>query len=195
MGTNVGAMDAVMAAIDASIERQVGVDNRAVLGDQDEALRIVRDVVASRKLMIHGGMALNAVLPASRKFYDSSTIPDYDVMISDDTGKETKRLMYDVQRRVTAAGYWSVFKPAIHDSTQKLRAHPKGITRLAALRYPTVLDVTAVRAEDFARMRELAEGERAARAGDMKTSLLVPIAFMKMSLHLEFSRPLSLIHI
>lgn len=143
----------------------------------------------SKKLILHGGFAINAVLPPELQFYDEHTVPDYDALVSDDFGRETKKIMYQAQRALAEKGYWAHFRPAVHESTQKLRAHPQGLSRLAILRYPSIFDATAVPVEDFKILKNLSDSKKHLRPKSLAKIPLIPTAYMKMSIHLEFSRP------
>lgn len=178
-----------MIHIENSILSQIDKDNTAVNADQHTGLNIIKNIIKVKKLMLHGGLAVNAVLPANKRFYDENSIPDYDALIPDDTGKETKKIMFEAQRKLAAADYWAHFQPAIHGNTQKLRSHPKGITRLAALRYPNIFDATSVPRQDFQKLLLLSETEKKLKPAEYKQFTLIPTAFMKLSMHLEFSRP------
>ena len=97
--------------------------------------------------------------------------------------------MFEAQGKLTKAEYTAHFHPAIHGNTHKLRSHPKGITRLEALRYPNIFDATSVPKKDFETLQVLAEKEKKLRPPELKSFTLVPTAWMKLSMHLEFSRP------
>lgn len=178
-----------MLVIENSILSQIEKDNSHVMKDQTKGLNIIKNIIKNKKLILHGGLAVNAVLPKDKQFYDELTVPDYDAMIPDDTGKETKKIMFEAQRKLSDAEYWAHFQPAIHGNTQKLRSHPKGITRLAALRYPNIFDATSIPKKDFEKLKVLSETEKKLRSAEFRSFLLVPTAYMKMSMHLEFSRP------
>jgi hypothetical protein len=178
-----------MIHIENSIISQIERDNIVVNKDQLVGLNIIKNIIKTKKLMLHGGLAVNAILPKKKRFYDENSIPDYDALIPDDTGKETKKIMFAAQRKLTEADYWAHFQPAIHGNTQKLRSHPKGITRLAALRYPNIFDATSVPKTDFKKLLDLSETENKLRPPEYKQFTLVPTAWMKLSFHLEFSRP------
>jgi hypothetical protein len=179
----------VLIHIETSIIGQTNFDNKKVLQDQQEGLSSIKALIIRRKLILHGGLAVNAVLPSNLKFYDENTVPDYDVLIADDSGRETKKLMYQAQKLLADKGYWAHFRPAVHENTQKLRAHPQGLSRLAMLRYPSVLDATSVSATDFAILQKLSTSEKSLVPADLKGMRLIPTAYMKLSFHLEFSRP------
>ena len=178
-----------MLLIENSILNQKEVNNKKVIEDQTKGLNIIKSIIQKKKLMLHGGLAVNAVLPKAKKFYDDTTVPDYDAMIPDNTGKITKKIMYEAQGKLAAAEYTAHFHPAIHGNTHKLRSHPKGITRLEALRYPNIFDATSIPEEDFKTLMALSDKEKKLRPPDLKNYNLVPVAWMKLSMHLEFSRP------
>lgn len=180
---------ATMLVIENSILAQKEIENTKVIKDQTKGLNIIKSIILRKKLMLHGGLAVNAVLPKSKKFYDETTVPDYDAMIPDNTGKVTKKIMYEAQNKLAAAEYTAHFHPAIHGNTHKLRSHPKGITRLETLRYPNIFDATAIPIKDFEILAKLSEGEKKLRPPELKKYTLVPTAWMKLSMHLEFSRP------
>ena len=180
---------ATMLLIENSILTQKEINNKKVIQDQTKGLNIIKSIIRGKKLMLHGGLAVNAVLPKAKKFYDETTVPDYDAMIPDNTGKVTKKIMYEAQGKLAAAEYTAHFHPAIHGNTHKLRSHPKGITRLEALRYPNIFDATSIPKKDFETLKALADTEAKLRPPELKSFTLVPTAWMKLSMHLEFSRP------
>lgn len=180
---------ATMLLIENSIINQKEANNKKVIDDQTKGLNIIKSIIRQKGLMLHGGLAVNAVLPKAKKFYDDTTVPDYDAMIPDNTGKITKKIMYDAQRKLAAAEYTAHFHPAIHGNTHKLRSHPKGITRLEALRYPNIFDATSIPINDFNTLKALSAKEIELRPQNLKSFTLVPTAWMKLSMHLEFSRP------
>jgi hypothetical protein len=180
---------ATMLLIENSILTQKEIENSKVIKDQTKGLNIIKSIILRHNLILHGGLAVNAVLPKSKKFYDETTVPDYDAMIPDNTGKITKRIMFEAQNKLAAAKYTAHFHPAIHGNTHKLRSHPKGITRLETLRYPNIFDATAVPVKDFEVLAKLSEVEEKLRPPELKKYMLVPTAWMKLSMHLEFSRP------
>ena len=180
---------ATMLLIENSILTQKEINNKKVIEDQTKGLNIIKNIIRRKELMLHGGLAVNALLPKSKKFYDETTIPDYDAMIADNTGKITKKIMYEAQNKLSAADYTAHFHPAIHGNTQKLRSHPKGITRLEALRYPNIFDATSIPKKDFDTLKALSDKEKKLLPADLKSFTLVPLAWMKLSMHLEFSRP------
>ena len=179
----------VMMTIENSILQQVDSDKAGVMQDQKKGLDIIKRIIKSKKLMLHGGLAINAILPKDLKFYTDGDIPDYDVLVADDNGGNTRRIMFEAQKKLTENEYWAHFRPAIHGDTQKLHAHPKGITRLQALRYPNILDATSVKKSDYEKLSKMSSAESKLRPPELKAFSLVPTAFMKLSFHLEFSRP------
>lgn len=180
---------ATMIVIENAILAQKEITNAKVIRDQAKGLNIVKNIILKKGLILHGGLAVNAVLPKDKQFYDENTVPDYDAMIPDDTGKATKKIMFEAQNKLTAAEYTAHFHPAVHGNTHKLRSHPKGITKLETMRYPNIFDATAIPKKDFETLKALSEKEKKIRPAALKNFTLVPVAWMKLSMHLEFSRP------
>ena len=138
--------------------------------------------------MLHGGLAVNAVLPKSKKFYDETTVPDYDAMIPDNTGKITKKIMFEAQGKLTKAEYTAHFHPAIHGNTHKSRSHPKGSRASRRSATPTY-STRPPSPRRISRPLRPSPKRRKSSARPNSRASLVPTAWMKLSMHLEFSRP------
>lgn len=95
-----------------------------------QALNIVEDFLRKSKRICYGGMAINAHLPASKKFYDfSKTLPDYDFFTPDPEG-DVKRLM-------------AIFKKEKFDSVEARIGMHKG-THKIFVNFHAVADITYI---------------------------------------------------
>lgn len=125
------------------------------------------------RLMLHGGYALNAALPASLRPYpaDDHAVHDIDAI----THKDSKMISASAVTALRRAGHTVSMRPARHDNTWTIRSAGS-----------VVLDVNGVSAEDMAALRALSDEEGSPRWEGVRVA---PTAYLKASMHLELSRP------
>jgi len=131
------------------------------------ALLVVEYFLRKTKRLCYGGMAINAHLPASLKFYDfSKTIPDYDFF----TPTPEKDVEYLI-KLLEHAGFESIVKRfGIHEGTYKIFVN-----------YHGVADITFMASWLYDKL--------------FKTSIqedkihYVDANYLRMSMYLELSRP------
>jgi len=80
-------------------------------------LAIVRDFIKTKKRVCYGGTAMNAILPASKQFYDKDLdLPDYD-FYTPDVDSDVAELVKLLKKE----GFSDVYsKVGIHDGTMKV---------------------------------------------------------------------------
>lgn len=180
------------ALIDQTIEAQTLRKNNQVNAFQADALAAVRRFVTKHGLMLHGGIALHAVLPEDTPLYDDTNVPDYDVLYPGEP-KKARRLLFPLVEQLKAAGFKSFFNDALHANTIKLRGHPAAMTKADVVGVPELLDITCIPAEDVKRLSELAAPEKHLIRASMRQFDVVPTAYMKYSMHFELCKPLGYI--
>jgi len=131
--------------------------------------KIIEDFIASHKMMIYGGTAINNILPSKLKFYNTDIdVPDYDVFSSNaiEDVKEICDIFYE-------RGYKNVeAKTANHVGTYKVYVN-----------YLPVLDVTQMDSRLLDTL--LKEG---ITKGGLQYS---PVNLLRFSMYAELSRPQS----
>ncbi len=130
-------------------------------------LKLVDTFLRSKKRLLYGGFAINAVLPAKDKFYDfSKELPDYDFLTPDPLTD-----IAELQDRFQAAGYDSV-EPTIgiHEGTYNLFVN-----------FQKVADVTFCDPVLYGSLFEEAE----IRQG----LYLCPVNYLRMNMYVELSHP------
>lgn len=136
-------------------------------GDKRKIARILRDFVVKRGLIVYGGVALNAVLPKTLKFYKANDFPDYDCMSS-----RAKQDAMDLADIFVKEGFrYTEVREAIHEGTFKVFVD-----------FEAVADITMVRPQFFETMKVLGGGV------DMHMQV-APLYYMKHSIVKELSRP------
>jgi hypothetical protein len=168
---------------DSSIKNPTGVKERLELAiekaskrlkyeaahDEDiiRALKVVEDFIKRKKRVCYGGTAMNAILPASEKFYDPELeLPDYD-FYTPDIESDVK----DLVNELNTAGFKDVYhKIGIHEGTQKVLVN-----------YVPIADVTLIDSELFAVLYR----RSAVRDGVHYTDENI----LRMMMYLELSRP------
>ena len=131
--------------------------------------KIIEKFIASRKMMIYGGTAINNILPSKLKFYNTDIdVPDYDVFSSNaiEDVKEMCDIFYE-------RGYKNVeAKTANHVGTYKVYVN-----------YLPVLDVTQM----DSRLLDTLLKESITRDGLHYS----PVNLLRFSMYAELSRPQS----
>lgn len=177
-------------AIDAVIESVAD----SVRESQAAAYDVVRDEILARGLMMHGGSAIKALAGGEdeddEEHGKKKKNPDYDVFVRGSGrspgASDLDKIMFDMRARLMKNGFKSWFTPAFHPGTKKLWAVPKGMNPKHDKGYPSVLDATAVPRPEYDAMSSLSATE----AKHNKSGILcVPSAYLKKSIHEEFSRP------
>jgi hypothetical protein len=138
--------------------------------------KVVEDFVRRKRLLLYGGYAINASLPANQRFYDNIELPDYD-MFSPNSFEDAKELADAFH----ALKYKYVeVKPGIHHGTFKVYVE-----------FVPVADITDVPKRLFQRMTKVSTSERACvSTNNPQLSLpIAPLDFLRSAFHLELSRP------
>ena len=171
-----------------AVEQAIAARAHAIAALQRKALDIVKRHVIDKGYMLHGGAAINMCLPNDMKIYSEEQGVDYDVFVPGDADNN-KRAARAVYVELDRAGYSSKYIVALHKTTQKVFAVPPDATPAQAKSFPEVLDMTAVPKASFAALLELSKAEARLRPRADRAFTVAPTAYVKLSLHLEFSRP------
>ena len=154
-----------MEAIEGAIEQRRLASKGPLRRAHAEALA----ASAKMRLMRHGGCAIEALVPGAA--YSNEDVPDIDAFTCR-TGNAKKTAHAACQMMKSAGVEGLRVVPAIHKHTQSVR-----------LGKTAVLDVSWVSPEEHGLL------EKVARDEGISGSMCVPTAYLKMSMHLELSRP------
>lgn len=132
-----------------------------------EAMNIVEEFLRKRKRVCYGGMAINAHLPASQRFYDlHKTLPDYD-FFTPDPEADTEEL----GRALKAGGFDPVVtRLGMHEGTYKIFVN-----------FNSVADLTLMPNWIFQILQKRALVSDGIYYADSD--------FLRMAMYLELSRP------
>ena len=171
------ASDAVEAAISAQKCLECDHRRRALADVWATAL----DTARGMRLVLHGGAAVNAALPPEAQFYGAGEVHDLDLLSDAPSEQKTVQAFRGLMVKAGATAPMRVH-PALHRGTYVLR-----------VRDTVLADVTRAAKADLQKLRTAERLERAAaRRPPPKTPgglASVPVAYMKLSMHLELSRP------
>lgn len=162
--------------LEKKIEHKVQLDKQKAFEENIAMFNVVKKFIQKNNLILYGGLALNLSLPKSRRFYDEYEIPDYDFFSPD-----AKRHAKDLANTFANLGYEAVeVKPGLHLNTYKVFVN-----------YNAVADITYVPEKLFKRMFDISKSERSAilKHNPGLDMNIAPMSFLRMSLHLELSRP------
>ena len=112
-------MEKIKGRLEEAIERAQEKLNYESAHDEDirRSLEIVSDFIKRKQRVCYGGTAMNAILPASKKFYDYDfDLPDYDFYTPDGNGD-----IEELAKELKAAGFKDVHhRLGIHEGTKKI---------------------------------------------------------------------------
>lgn len=137
---------------------------------------ITKAFVQKKNLILYGGLALNMCMPKAKRFYDENELPDYDFFSYD-----PRTHAIELADTYHKAGFKYVeVRPGIHYETYKVYVEFHGVA-----------DITGIPLRLFNRLLEASHVERPLilknnPALDMN---IVPLDFLRLSFHLELSRP------
>jgi hypothetical protein len=137
---------------------------------------ITHDFVKRKNLLIYGGLALNLILPEKLKFYDKYEVPDYDFF-----SPKALKDGIELANLYAKKGFKDVeLKPALHYGTFKLYVN-----------FISIADITNVPLKLYKTMLQISSDERDSllKYNPNLTLHIAPLNFLRMSIHLELSRP------
>jgi hypothetical protein len=95
------------------------------------ALEIVESFLRRKKRVCYGGTAMNALLPAGKKFYSEKDLPDYD-FFTPKLEADVEELVNDLQR----AGFQDVFhRVGMHEGTKKILVNYIAVADISEMEY------------------------------------------------------------
>jgi len=168
--TAVNFHDCQLAIVRDRAEKLSDIQKKAIAGDNNviNMLNITREFIRRKRLVCYGGSAINDILPPDERFYDPvKDVPDYDFysMNALDDAIELADIFYK-------KGYANIeAKSGVHHGTYKVFAD-----------FVPVADITQIPTQLFKKLQK--------EAMVIKNIHYTPPDFLRMSMHLELSRPL-----
>lgn len=169
-------MEKQSVLLEKKIQQKLNIDKRKAYEENIAMFNVVKRFIQKNNLLLYGGLALNLSLPSHLQFYDEYEIPDYD-FFSPDAKTDAKELA----NTFATLGYNEVeVKPGLHLNTYKVFVN-----------FNAVADITYVPKKLFERMIEISKSERELilKHNHSLDINIAPMAFLRMALHLELSRP------
>ena len=132
-----------------------------------KALDIVKQFLRTSGRVCYGGTAMNAILPARKRFYDPETdLPDYDFFTPD-----VEKDIADLVAKLKAAGFKDVYhRVGIHEGTYKILVN-----------FVPIADISKIPEHLYAVLHR-----RAVIKGGLR---YVDADILRMMMYLEMSRP------
>jgi hypothetical protein len=146
--------------------------------DSQGIYNVVKNFVIDKNLVIYGGMALNELLPKSKKFYGKYDIKDIDCF-----SPNAKQHAIELSHLLFDRGFEYIeVKAGIHAGTFKVYSG-----------FKSVADITQVTDVFYKYILKKARQHPTTNQSD-KRLLIAPEVFLKWSLYKELSRPEGSIH-
>jgi len=168
---NLSFEECEIAILNAAVDKVTKKQGAEFMNEPNtkKMLKIVHEFLKKNKLLVYGGTAINAYLPASDKFYDYKyELPDYDAYSP--TPIEHAKKLADIY---VEAGFRDVeAKAGVHHGTYKVFVNQNSIMDVTLLHpelYKTLLHHSKV-------IEELS---------------YVPVDYLRMGCYLELSRPMN----
>ncbi len=162
--------------LDKIIEEKHLIERKNLYRETQKLFKIITNFVIKKNLLVYGGYAVNSILPKYKRFYNGYELPDIDFFSTNakQDAIELANLLFD-------QGYiYTEVKMGIHYETYKLYVN-----------FIPIADITEISNHLFNTMMELSKKERNdiyKYAPDCKINV-APLAFLRLSMHLELSRP------
>jgi len=151
-------------AIDQATEQNQKINNSQEIRN---IFKIVEEFIKNKKLILYGGIAINAILPKEDQFYNLDLeLPDYDFFSSN--ALEDAKELADIYAK---AGFSDVeAKVGVHSGTYKVFVN-----------FIPVADITSLHPEIYKAIKN--------EAISIDNLLYTPQNYLRMSMYLELSRP------
>lgn len=152
-----------------AIEEAIQQRQEAVRERLEKAHASACAVAGQMTLMLHGGSAIEALVPGS--VYGPDDVPDIDAFTS--RGGNSKKTAYAAAGLLRKQGVDGLrVIPAVHKETNSVR-----------IGRHVVMDISWLRPDEYRCLSSVASDEGVASLG------VAPVAYLKMSMHLELCRP------
>ena len=160
----------------AIINKQVIEKKKEDYQKYKDLYQITHKFIKEHEYLVYGGLAINLALPIAERFYADYELPDYDFFCPN-SFKVAKNLA-----DIYAANSYKYIevKPGLHSGTYKV-----------FVEFMPVADITDVPLALFNKMNDISKLEKSLILKNNPTIDLniVPLDFLRMSTHLELSRP------
>ncbi len=162
--------------LDRIIEEKHLIEKQKLLLLTQKLFKIVIEFVQRKKLLVYGGYAVNSILPKNKRFYNGYEIPDIDFFSTN-----ARKDAIELADLIYSKGYnFTEVKLGIHYETYKIYVN-----------FTPIVDITSIPNSLYNTMLKMSEMEKRTimyYAPDCKINI-VPLAFLRLSMHLELSRP------
>ena len=113
-------------SVSSEIDEQNASDKYVILS---EIFDIIQKFITKNNAILYGGLALNLLLPLKMRFYDKSTLPDFDCFMrkADDKSIEL------VDSLVQNGFEYTEVKHAIHEGTYKVFSNFESVADITSL--------------------------------------------------------------
>ena len=160
----------------AIINKQVIEKKKADYVKFKDLYNITHQFIKDNNYLLYGGLAINLSLPVAERFYADYELPDYDFFCPNSFSVAKK--LADIY--VSKSYKYIEVKPGLHTGTYKV-----------FVEFMPVADITDVPIALFNKMLEISKSENSLIKINNHTLDLniVPLDYLRMSTHLELSRP------
>lgn len=174
--TNIFDVNKDLEEIDKVIDEKQGMTKKLLYEKYIAMYNVTKEYIQQKNLILYGGLALNMVLPKTKRFYDEYELPDYD-FFSYDSKTHAKELADKYHK----LGYKYIeVKPGIHYETYKVYVD-----------FQPVADITDIPLKLFNHLLEISLEERATvlKNNPNIDINIAPLSFLRLAFHVELSRP------
>lgn len=169
-------VDTQIVKLENIVSKRKALEKQQLYLSHKKVFEIILNFIKDQQLLVYGGRAINAILPKDYRFYEKYDLPDVDFFSF--KAKEHAIELSDILR---SHGYKYVeVRSGIHYETFKLFVD-----------FNPVADITDIPKRLFDRMKMMAQNEKKIirkYAPDCKIPV-APLTFLRLSMHIEFSRP------
>lgn len=169
-------MDQQYILLEKKIQDKQLADRKKAFDENIAMCNVAKHFIQKKGLLVYGGLALNNSLPKNLRFYDEYELPDYDFFSS--RAREDAKELANIYANL---GYEDIeVKPGLHINTYKVYVN-----------FMAIADITYVPENLYKRMQSQSKAERSMilkHNPDLDINI-APMSFLRMSLHLELSRP------
>jgi hypothetical protein len=174
--TNIFDVNKDLIEIEKVIDEKQGLTKKILFEKYIAMYNVTKEYIQEKNLILYGGLALNMILPKSKRFYDEYELPDYD-FFSFDSKTHAKELADKYHK----LGYnYIEVKPGIHYETYKVYVD-----------FQPVADITDIPIKLFNHLLEISLEERSTLLKNNSNIdiNIAPLSFLRLAFHVELSRP------